>query len=77
MPCAACCAAELNFPGHKIRKDCSDGDPDFESDFTVLSRTHCAAALTESLFYDNAEDLRFATLIPNEISIFASKDRTI
>ena len=52
-------AAELHLPGHKIRKDYSDGDPDFESDFTILSRTLCAAALTESLFYDNAEDLRF------------------
>ena len=52
-------AAELYLPGHKIRKDYSDGDPDFESDFTVLSRTLCAAALTESLFYDNPEDLRF------------------
>ena len=52
-------AAELYLPGHKIRKDYSDGDPDFESDFTVLSRTLCAAALTESLFYDNGEDLRF------------------
>ena len=51
--------AELYLPGHKIRKDYSDGDPDFESDFTILSRTLCAAALTESLFYDNAEDLRF------------------
>ena len=52
-------SAELYLPGHKIRKDYSDGDPDFESDFTILSRTLCAAALTESLFYDNAEDLRF------------------
>ena len=34
-------------------------NPDFESDFTIHSRTLCAAALTESLFYDNAEDLRF------------------
>ena len=52
-------AAGLFLPGHKIRKDYSDGDPDFESDFAILSRTLCAAALTESLFYDNAEDLRF------------------
>ena len=52
-------AAELYLPGHKIRKDYTDGDPDFESDFSILSRTLCAAALTESLFYDNAEDLRF------------------
>lgn len=52
-------AAELDLPGHKIRKDYSDGDPDFESDFTVLSRALCAAALTECLFYDNPEDLRF------------------
>ena len=52
-------AAELYLSGHKIRKDYSDGDPDFESDFTILSRTLCAAALTESLFYDNPEDLSF------------------
>ena len=52
-------AAELFLPGHRVRKDYSDGDPDFESDFTILSRTLCAAALTESLFYDNPEDLSF------------------
>ena len=52
-------AAALWLPGHKLRKDYSDGDPDFESGFTILSRTSCAAALTESLFYDNPEDLRF------------------
>ena len=52
-------AAELYLPGHRIRKDYSDDDSDFESDFTVLSCTSCATALTESLFYDNPEDLRF------------------
>lgn len=35
-------AASLHLPGHKIRKDYSDGDPDWESDFTILKNTLCA-----------------------------------
>lgn len=52
-------AAQLCLPGHKIRRDYSDGNPDWESDFTILKNTLCAAALTENLFYDNPDDIAF------------------
>ncbi len=52
-------AAELHLPGHKIRKDYSDGDPDIESDFYVLRHTLCAACLSENGFQDSELSLRF------------------
>jgi len=52
-------AAEKALPGQKIRKDMSDGDPDFESKFYILGHTACPAVLTENLFMDNLEDYRF------------------
>ena len=52
-------AAELHLPGHKIRKDYSDGDPDIESDFYVLRHTLCAACLSENGFQDCELSLRF------------------
>ena len=51
--------ASLHLPGHKIRKDYSDGDPDWESDFTILKNTLCASTLSENLFHDNPQDLAF------------------
>jgi hypothetical protein len=42
-----------------IRADWSDGDPDYEARFTVLTGTKCAAVLTESLFQDNKADVEF------------------
>lgn len=42
-----------------IRTDFSDGDPDWEENFTVLVKTKCPAVLTENLFMDNKEDLKF------------------
>lgn len=42
-----------------LRKDISDGDPDFEENFTVLYKTTCPAILTENLFYTNKTDLAF------------------
>ena len=58
---AACLykAAALWLPGHKLRKDYSDGDPDWESDFYILKNTPCGAALTENLFHDNSDDCLF------------------
>lgn len=51
-------AAEIALPiGVKIRKDESDGDPDWEENFWVLRKTACPAVLTENLFMDNREDL--------------------
>lgn len=52
-------AAELYLPGHKIRRDLTDGDLDLEENFTLLHDTLCAAALSENLFHDNAADLAF------------------
>lgn len=42
-----------------LRKDMSDGDPDFEESFTVLTKTLCPALLTENLFQDNKKDAEF------------------
>lgn len=42
-----------------LRKDMSDGDPDNESNFTVLTKTIMPAILTENLFMTNKEDVRF------------------
>ena len=56
MPLPCRCALA---PRHKLRKDYSDGDPDWESDFFILKNTLCAAALTENLFYDNSDDCLF------------------
>ena len=42
-----------------IRRDTSDGDPDIESNLYVLSKTKCAAVLTENMFQDNRKDVEF------------------
>lgn len=52
-------AAEKHLPGHKLRMDLSDGDPDFESSFYILKHTLCPVVLTENLFMDNKEDCAF------------------
>lgn len=39
--------------------DYSDGDPDKEARFDLLTRTRCAAALTENGFQDSRESLAF------------------
>ena len=43
----------------KIRRDWSDGDPDYEENFTIINSTYCPAVLTENLFMDNKEDCAF------------------
>ena len=43
----------------KMRHDHSDGDPDKEDNFYILTKTHCPAVLTENLFYDNEKDCNF------------------
>ena len=45
------------FPEFKARQDVSDGDPDKESNFTVLEKTKCPAVLIEWLFQDNQLDV--------------------
>lgn len=52
-------AAEWHFKGMKIRKDMSDGDPDFEAGFYLLRHTSCPAVLTENFFQDNKEDVAY------------------
>ena len=52
-------AAEKYLPGHKLRTDFSDGDPDLEEPFYILKHTYCPAVLTENGFMDSRESLRF------------------
>ncbi|MBR4351484.1 MAG: N-acetylmuramoyl-L-alanine amidase [Bacteroidales bacterium] len=52
-------AAKAQLPGHNIRKDYTDGDPDIEKNFYILRHTRCPAVLTENLFMDNQEDVAF------------------
>lgn len=51
--------AEKRFKGKTLRKDMSDGDPDWEENFYVLQKTKCAAVLTENFFQDNADDVAY------------------
>ena len=37
----------------------SDGDPDWESDFTVIKKASMPAVLTENFFYTDPEDCKF------------------
>jgi N-acetylmuramoyl-L-alanine amidase len=48
-----CCEPE----GIKLRKDLTDGDKDYEANFTVIFKTNCPAVLSENLFMDNKGDL--------------------
>ena len=47
--------AESVFVGQRIRKDLSDGDPDWEENFYILNK----AVLTENFFQDNKDDVAF------------------
>lgn len=51
--------AESVFVGQRIRKDMSDGDPDWEENFYILQKTKCPAVLTENFFQDNRDDVEF------------------
>lgn len=54
-------AADTCFTDRKIRKEKSDGDSDYESDFTVIYITdkYMPAVLVENFFYDNEEECEF------------------
>lgn len=52
-------AAERIFVGHKIRKDYSDGDRDWEESFYICRKTLCPAVLVENFFMDNKDDLAY------------------
>lgn len=54
-------AAACFITGQKIRRDNSDGDPDWEENFYILSKTKCPAVLTENFFQDNKEDVAYLT----------------
>jgi N-acetylmuramoyl-L-alanine amidase len=47
-----------DFPELKVRTDISDGDKDFEEDFTLLVKTKFPAVLIEWMFQDNKEDVK-------------------
>ena len=40
----------------KIRTDWSDKDPDYEENFTIITKTICPAVLTENFFMDSKTD---------------------
>ena len=46
-------------PGHRLRTDYTDPDPDLESDFYLLRHTLAPAVLVENLFMDNPADCAF------------------
>ena len=52
-------ARELMPDKTKVKADWRDGDADYESNFYVLTKTQCAACLTENFFQDNRDDIEF------------------
>lgn len=56
---ATCLYDAASKTGFKIRKDETDGDPDKEGHLYILKHTNCPAVLTENLFQDNKEDVKF------------------
>lgn len=42
-----------------IRTDFTDGDADYESNFTILKGSLCSATLIENMFQDNKEDVKY------------------
>lgn len=54
-----CQECEKAFPEFKMRFDHSDGDPDKEAGFYVLTKTKGPAILTENLFMDTESDCKF------------------
>lgn len=54
-----CDEAEKSHIDFKIRRDFSDGDADWEENFTILTKTKCPAVLSENFFMDNKDDVDF------------------
>ena len=52
-------AAQAHLPGHRLRTDYTDADPDLEKDFYLLRHTLAPAVLVENLFMDNPTDCAF------------------
>lgn len=51
--------AEKKWGKDRVRKETSDGDSDYEKNFTVLYKTICPAVLVENFFMDNKEDYEY------------------
>lgn len=51
--------AEKKWGKARLRKETSDGDVDYEKNFTVLYKTICPAVLVENFFMDNKEDYEY------------------
>lgn len=64
--------AERQFVGQKIRKDMSDGDPDWEEGFYILRKTVCPAVLTENFFQDNKNDVEYLLSAEGRSAIVAT-----
>lgn len=47
---------EKIFPNLRVRRDSRNSGPDYEANFTMLSRTVMPAILPENLFFDNYDD---------------------
>lgn len=45
--------------GIKLRTDMSDGDRDWEKNWTILYKANCPCVLTENLFMDSQHDVEF------------------
>ena len=52
-------AAQATLPGHRLRTDYTDADPELEKDFYLLRHTLAPAILVENLFMDNPTDCAF------------------
>lgn len=61
--------AEVVLSGKKIRKDLSDGDPDYEAGFYILKNTACPAVLTENFFQDTKTDVSWLLSIDGQNAI--------
>lgn len=52
-------AAREYLPGHRLRTDYTDGDPDLEKDFYILRHTLAPSVLVENFFMDCWADYKF------------------
>lgn len=56
-------------PNFKTRVDFTDGDPDKEAAFTILTKTVCPAVLTENLFMDTQLDCEYIISFAGRMNI--------
>ena len=57
------------FPEKRMRRDWSDGDSDWESNFYILTKTKCPAVLLENFFYDNRSECAWLLLDGTKVRI--------